>query len=263
MAQHRPRQPSNQDLRVATPYTSHSVRRELRRTYLAVTLLGSIGTVGAFACAIFRWYFAYHHFGPAVVGRWTTPALILSSVFAAIGAMGLILYLSARSYRVTTNEIRVQITNRKHAVSIPWDDIEFVRSSSIRYGLAKFEWGNRSTLWIHTSNDQIFRFTNNLMDFNSLAETVKANLYPRYLARYRQDLNQGQSIDFGPIQLTPKSIVFGRRKCHWSALAGVSLARGRLTITANEGQRMKSYSIPSRKIPNSDLCAQLIQNIEY
>ncbi|MCK4741567.1 MAG: hypothetical protein KAS80_04735 [Anaerolineales bacterium] len=248
---------------MATPYTSHPVKLELLRTYLAVTTLGFIGAIASFTWAIFRWYFAYHHFGPAVVGRWTTPALILSLVLAVIGAIGLVLYLSARSYRVTTNEISVHITKRNHAVSIPWEEIEFVRSSSIRYGVARFEWGNRSTLWVHTSNGQVFRFMNNLMDFNSLAEAVKAALYPRYLARYRKDLNQGQSIDFGPIQLTPNGIVFGRKECHWSTLEEVSLARGRLTITAKEGQRMKSYSIPARKIPNSDLCAQLIQNIEY
>jgi hypothetical protein len=248
---------------VATPYTSHPVRRELRRRYLALTMVGSIGAIGAFACAIFRWYFAYHHFGPAVVGRWTTPALVLSLVLGAVGTIGLILYLSARSYQVFTDETSLQITKRNHTVSISWGDIEFVRSSSIRYGLAKLEWGKRSTLWVHTSNHQIFRFTNNLMDFNGLAETIKANLYPRYLARYRQDLNRGQSINFGPIQLTPNGIIFGRKECHWSALAGVSLARGRLAITLNDGQRMKSYSLPARKIPNSDLCAQLIQNIEY
>jgi hypothetical protein len=248
---------------VATPYTSHPVKLELLRTYMAVTTLGFIGAIAAFIWAIFRWYFAYHHFGPAVVGRWTTPALILSLVFAATGAIGLILYMSARSYRVTTNEINVLIKKRNHAVSIPWEEIKFVRSSSIRYGVAKLEWGNRSTLWIHTSSGQVFRFVNNLKDFNSLAETVKANLYPRYLAHYRQYLNQGQSIDFGPVQLTPNGIVFGRKECHWSELEGVSLARGRLTITVNRGPRMKSYSIPARKIPNSDLCAQLIQNIEY
>ena len=248
---------------MATPYNSHPVKLELRRTYLAVTMLGFIGAIAAFAYAIYRWYFAYHHFGPAVVGRWTTPALILALVLAAIGAIGLILYMSARRYRVITNETSLQIRKRNHAVSIPWEEIEFVRSSSIRYGVAKFEWGNRSTLWVHTSNGQVFRFVNNLMDFNSLAETIKANLYPRYLTRYRQDLNQGQSIDFGPIQLTPNGIVFGRKECHWSALEGVSLARGRLTITMKDGKQMKSYSIPARKIPNSDLCAQLIQNIEY
>ena len=248
---------------MATPYTSHPVKHELLRTYLTVAALGFIGAIAAFIWAIFRWYFAYHYFGPAVVGRWTTPVLILSLVLAAMGAIGLILYLSARSYRVTTNEISVLITKRNHAVSIPWEEIEYVRSSSIRYGVAKLDWGNRSTLWIHTSNDQVFRFANNLTDFNSLAETVKANLYPRYLAHYRQYLNQGQSIDFGPVQLTPNGIVFGRKECHWSALEGVSLARGRLTITVKNGPRMKSYSIPARKIPNSDLCAQLIQNIEY
>lgn len=248
---------------MATPYTSHPVKLELLRTYLAVTTLGFIGAIAAFTWAIFRWYFAYHHFGPAVVGRWTTPALILSLVLAAISAIGLILYMSARRYHVITNETSLQIKKRNHAISIPWEEIEFVRSSSIRYGVARFEWGNRSTLWVHTSNGQVFRFMNNLMDFNSLAEAVKAALYPRYLARYREDLNQGQSIDFGPIQLTPNGIVFGRKECHWSTLEDVSLARGRLTITAKEGQRMKSYSIPARKIPNSDLCAQLIQNIEY
>ncbi len=248
---------------MATSYTSHPIKLELRRTYLAVTMLGLIGAIAAFAYAIYRWYFAYHHFGPAVVRRWTTPALILTLVLAAIGAIGLILYLSARSYRVVTNETSLQIQKRNRAISIPWEEIEFVRSSSIRYGLAKFEWGNRSTLWVHTSSGQVFRFVNNLMDFNSLAEAVKAALYTRYLARYREDLNQGRSINFGPIQLTPNGIVFGRKECHWSTLEDVSLARGRLTITANEGQRMKSYSIPARKIPNSDLCAQLIQNIEY
>ncbi len=248
---------------MATPYNSHPVKLELRRTYFAVTMLGILGAIAVFAYAIYRWYFAYHHFGPAVVGRWTTPALILSLVLAAFGAIGLILYLSARSYRVTTNEKSVLITKRNHAVSIPWEEIEFVRTSSIRYGIARLEWGNRSTLWIHTSNGQVFRFANNLTDFNSLAETIKANLYPRYLAHYRQDLNQGQSIEFGPVQLTPNGIIFGRKECHWSALEGVSLTRGRLTITMKDGKQMKSYSIPARKIPNSDLCAQLIQNIEY
>ena len=253
----------DQDLNVATPVTSHPVRPGIRRTYLAVTLLGFLTAVAAFVWAISRWYFAYHNYGPAVVGRWTAPALILASVLTIVGVIGLLLYLSSRSYFVITNEAGVQIKKLYKKASIPWEDIDFVRSSSIHYGAAKLEWGKRSTLWLHTSSGGTFCFTNNLMDFNNLAETIKANLYPRYLEQYRQNLNQGQSIDFGPIQLTPRGIVIGRKKCDWSMIKDVSLARGRLTITTKDEQRKKVYSLPVRKIPNSDLCAHLIQNIEY
>ena len=49
MAQLRPIKPQNQDRRVTTPQTSHSVKLELLRTYLAVITLGLIGAIAAFA----------------------------------------------------------------------------------------------------------------------------------------------------------------------------------------------------------------------
>jgi hypothetical protein len=217
----------------------------------------------AFLWAIFRWYFAYHTFGPAVVGRWTIPALILALVFAVVGGSGLILYLSARSYIVVTGEAGVKIMKLYSKISIPWEDIDFIRSSSIRYGAASLEWGKRSSLWLHTSSRRVFRLANNLTDFNRLVDSIKANLYPRYLGQYRHDLNQGKSIAFGPILLTPGGINIGRNTCDWSTIEDVALARGRLTIETRDGEREKVYSFPARKIPNPDLCAQLIQNIEY
>jgi hypothetical protein len=91
---------------------------------------------------------------------------------------------------------------------------------------------------------------------------IKSQIYQGLLERYRETLQGGQRLDFGPLKLTTQEIVMSRAKIPWDQVRGVSLERGRLIILSGVDGSTKT-KIPAKKVLNVDLVVQLIQKMEF
>jgi hypothetical protein len=65
------------------------------------------------------------------------------------------------------------------------------------------------------------------------------------------------------LQCSPNGLTYRKRRYGWNQILSVRLNAGNLVITVKEADRSKDLRIPTKKIANPDLCAQLINNIEY
>jgi hypothetical protein len=93
---------------------------------------------------------------------------------------------------------------------------------------------------------------------SGLVEFIKSQVYPGLLEDYRQKYNQGGPLSFGPLILTAKGIQRKDQMLQWEDLGQVSLGRGILSLELIDGQRVR---IPAHKVPNVEICTQLIEHL--
>jgi hypothetical protein len=242
----------------------HRVRRGLRRGQLigAVTLV-SIAAL-AWAVAVYRAAIAYTEYGPLLIGRWVTPPLILGLVLAALGV-----WLAVRAWRTWGLRVRrhaqgLAVVRGRRGQALAWADVHAVWSRAVRTGLPGLTGSRRLRLEVEASDGRRLRLDDRLEDFEELAGAIKARVYPLLMADYTRSFNDHQVLPFGPVRLGPSGVEDGPRPAlAWNEIRGASLAAGRLQIQTTRTGRHAVISLPAHRVPNVELCAQLIQEIGH
>ena len=218
--------------------------------FAAATLLG-----------FYRWYFAYSHYGPAVVWRWASPAWA-----AAAGLFGLGGILALRAARIARRRLDLYSgglvwREGRRAIALAWADVVHIFTVGVRYGILGFVWGNRLRVTLVPTRGPRLHFSEDLAAADSLLGAIKHSVYPRLLAEARQAFNAGTPLAFGPLVLLRSGIQRGRRHVPWSGVRSAVLDSGRLQLQIADGDATSCLVIPASRIPNADLCLQLIQNL--
>jgi hypothetical protein len=239
----------------------YRLRRELRILYPTTAILGLLGMAATLALGVWRWYFAFRHYGPAVVLRWSTPALWASLGLGIVGLAGLVSTLRTSGLYVSVHPSGLTYKRGRRREAIPWTHIKHIHTAAIRYGLLGLVWGGQITLSLHTVDNRNLRLTQTLSDLKDLVETIKRNVYPSLLSQYRQGLSRDEPVSFGPLSLDRQGIRKGDQTVIWEDLEGVSLSRGVLEIQTHHRTQHSRIRIPTYRIPNIDLCVQLIQHL--
>jgi len=220
-------------------------------------------TFFAFAAAIafgfWRWYFAYANYGPAVVWRWASPAWAAAAALFALGAVQTLraIQVARRRLYLYAGGIVWQVGGRARALA--WAEIAQIYTVMVRYGLFGLVWGSRLRVTLVPSRGRLIHLTEDLADLDTLLQHIKHSVYPRLLAQSRQAFNAGEALPFGPLTLQRDGILRHGRVIPWRAVRTTNLDSGRLTITFTEGQTQSRVRIPVSRIPNADLCIQLIE----
>jgi len=246
---------------LGTLISEHRLRRELAILSSTFAAIGLGGTVIAGIVAIWRWNFAYSHYGPVAIWRWTAPALWAVFCFSLIGLFSLLYVSRSKNLHVCLHASGMTFQRGRRREIILWEEIRSIHTAAVRYGLSSLVWGAQTTLVLHTNNRRKIRLTQVLTDLNSLVETVKHHVYPGLLTGYRQIINQGGSLPFGPLLLTPKGVQRDRQFLGWQEIGKVYLGRGFLSIPSRQNRKSRPIRVPVRQVPNIDLCVQLIQHL--
>ena len=238
----------------------HSLRKEYRTLAVLLTTIGLSTAILSAAIGIYRWYFAYRHFGPAAVARWSGPAVGLSLGATLVGLLGLACLLHLRGSYARVYSGGILIGRRGKVEKIPWDQISAISMASIRYGLPWFAWGISSKVTFHLKPDGERSLSQSLSNLDQLAITAKKYVYPGLLEQYRNSLQQGDAVQFGSIEITRRELVLGKRHYPWSEINKVSLERGFLSIQIRSSRLKRGKRLSTQRIPNIDLCFQLMQH---
>jgi hypothetical protein len=242
----------------------HRVRRGLRRSQL-------IGAVALFALAMLAWtvaayraYLAYTEYGPLLVGRWVTLPLLFGGVLASAA-----LWLSLRAWRTWHMRVRLHanglaLLRGRRGRALIWPEVRALWSRAERTGLPGLAGARRLRLEVEANDGRRIVIDDNLEEFERLTLAIKGRVYPLLMDLYTHAFNDRQAIAFGPIVLGPNGIEDGARSPFaWQEVRGAQLAAGRLTIETTRPGRQAAIRLPAHRVPNVELCAQLIQEIGH
>jgi len=242
--------------------TEFRIRRRMINAYIGLGVLSFLLSGIAILWGIWNWYFAYSHYGPIVVWKWSAGPLWMGLILVFLGSGWFFAAYHARRYRVIIHENGIVDNRWINKCKLPWEDIDGIRTSSERYGLPGIVLGNRTIIWVVPKGGKKIRFPNALEELETFVNMIKSQIYQGLLERYRQTLQGGQPLDFGPLKLTTQEIVMSRTKIPWDQVHDVSLERGRLIIRSGVDGSTKT-KIPAKKVLNVDLVVQLIQKMEF
>jgi hypothetical protein len=233
-----------------------------RRVLAWVGLAASLGAgIISASAGGYRWYLATTQYGPAVVGRWSTPWFIAAAAFAGLGLTIAILLWRSRRLEVGLYGAGLTYQRGRRRLMVPWQDIQRLHASAVRYGIFGLIWGGEMQVRLDLKGGQQVRLTRTLADLPDLVEKIKRNIYPHLLANYTRAFNQGQALEFGPLTLNGDGVARSGRLLPWVDLASADLDRGVLRLTPAQGASARRMRIPAHQIPNFDVCLQLIQNL--
>lgn len=240
----------------------YRVRRNLRRNPLTLALVLCGAGILAWIVAAGRGLVAYIEYGPLLVGRWlSTPFLIGLSLIALAAVFAYRAWRAAR-LRIRLHAGGLAVVRGRRGRALLWDDVRALWSRAVRTGLPGLPGRLHFRLEIEARDGKRLRLDDRLEDFASLAEAVKGLVYPPLLEASSRAFNEGQTLHFGPIHLNRAGITDHRSLSYpWDTVSEARLASGRLVIRASREGKPTEVSIPAHRIPNVEVCTQLIEEI--
>jgi Family of unknown function (DUF6585) len=243
-----------------------SVHAANRRRRLA-SVLGWLALCGgALACGFiggYRWFLATTQYGPAVIGRWSTPWFLAAGGLGAMALVGALLLWRTRGREARVYRAGFTYRLRGQTIQVGWADVVRVHADAVRYGIFGLIWGGDLRLRLDLRDGRQVRLTRALDDLPDLVEKIKRNVFPHLLAGYTRAFNLGQVLSFGPVTLSASGVTHGGRMLPWSEMASAKLDRGVLKLSPISGSAHRPMKVAARQIPNFDVCLQLIQNLGH
>lgn len=239
----------------------HRTRSALRPALIGLAVLGLTGCALALGVGVWRWYFAYSHYGPAVVWRWSGPAWAVATLSALVG--GTALLLLARNPRTLVRVYTHGLTLHRQGrtVWIPWTGIRRIHTFAARKSVAGL------TLEVQRAGDGgggsrgSVRLSQSLEDLDGLGRVIKDRVYPRLLAEYNEALQQGKSLPFGPVVLSSQGVRQGKHSLRWQEMESARLDRGVLAIQAGDQAQRVRIRVAADRLPNLEVFVQLLQQL--
>jgi hypothetical protein len=256
--------PSSAETRSAhTILSQHKLKRNVKRRVFLLLTFSLLTVLGALLWSVYRWYFAFTRFGPAVVWRWSGPAIGISflALLLALYA-GLFLLRYRRRYMYTTSDGLWFVTGDTRR-SIRWPQIASIQNTASKYIWSQPDSGPHMRILLTTIEGETIRIPSFLTAIDEANQIIKANIYPLAMNRYREMMNSGQPLEFGPLQLTSNGVMYRNRMEPWQHFREVRMERGQIMIEFAHPSGNKRISFSARRVPNIDLCVQLLRNIEY
>jgi hypothetical protein len=241
--------------------SEHGLRRELRLVYQYLGFAGLGGALVLFAIGVWRAYLAFQHYGPALVWRWSTLSWIAAAALALVGLGSLFTLWRWYDLKITAHANGMTIQRKRKRFIYFWRHVRIIRTISSRYLLPSLGASPRSEVQLILANRKTVRLTHQVDGLDQLVETIKERVYPRLMGDYVKAFRMGKAIKFGPLILTLDSVKYRRRSIPWDQVRGTEISRGKLDVLWEEGKRSARMSIPTRKIPNVEICFQLIRRL--
>jgi len=108
---------------------------------------------------------------------------------------------------------------------------------------------------LHLRSGQSVHLSHTLDRLPVLITRIKANLYPPLLQGLKQKLNQGGTLQFGPLSIQKDSLSLNSHTYPWSQIPRVSVQSGKLVIELADHKRA---TIALARIPNFELLFQIM-----
>ncbi len=239
----------------------HRIRGAILMRALIFVIISFAGMLFSVGVLIWQWRNAMLNFGPAALWHWITLPLSATLIFALLALISFTLYRHVRQLEIQVSKLGMTFQRGKRLDSINWQDVKQIWTSFERYGVFTFSWANKTEIQVMTEAGKNYKFNQSYEGIDELIEEIKHFVYPNLLENYRLAFNRGEPLTFGPLVLTSDGILKGRKALRWKDLGEIDLDRGSLNLQPFESSKASRLSIQAHKVPNIDLCVQLINHL--
>ncbi|MBN1266590.1 MAG: hypothetical protein JXA25_13935 [Anaerolineales bacterium] len=240
----------------------YRVRKNLVRLYTALTILTMLSLVGSAGWALYAWYFSYVHYGPAAIWNWIKNPLLLSALLLPLLLLFLAQWNRLSQIRVRTHTRGLQILRGQKKINIPWDAVQEIYTTATQYGINGFIWKKKAGIRLATNTARReVTLEADLAEFENLVQTVKSSIYPRIGIAVDKLLASDQPIDFGPLQVSTRSVSVSGSSIPWEDVNTCTLNNGRLHLTYLQKDRERTIRLRSARVPNLDLCYEILKKM--
>jgi hypothetical protein len=250
-------------IRLDQDYSSlqtYRIRNAILIRYLCLSLFGLIGMLVTIIIGVWRWWYVMTHFGPAVLWRWLHPILWTAIGLGVIGGTGLYLLLHTSRQEIQLSPMGITWRKGRNLNISRWVDIENIYITSVQYGILDFAWASRTEIVLHLQKKKRLKISHTFENIERLVDTIKHYVYPLMFEKFRKAFNQGEPVQFGSIVLTSQGVLNGRKALRWKDISKIELQKGRLELHTIEEAGAAKFSFPAHKIPNIDLCLQILHH---
>lgn len=210
---------------------------------------------------ISRWLYAFRTFGPLVVWRFASVWILLAVAILFASSIFWIWLAFGRISAVRPFAEGVEIRRGLRRRAIRWEDVHAIYISATQDQLLGLGIATRASVKLQLAKGKAIKLTSAIEALAELAKSIKQHAYPRMLRGYSHLLQHGKAAKFGSITLTNHGFNWRKRGIPWQFISEAALKDGRLRIIPKPNHKEAPISIAVRKIPNVDLCFQLIQHL--
>lgn len=240
---------------------THRIRNAIIMRSLLLAIIGLLGMIALILIGVWRWQYAASHFGPAVIWRWIAPVIFPALLLALIGIVALIHLLRIRRIEAQVSPMGLTLRKGRNLHAIPWKEVKNTYTIAIRYGILGLMWARKLEIVLQLENGKRIAFNQAFEEIEALMNTIKQYVYPIMFRNLQSAFNQGEPIRFGPLILTSQGVLNGRKALRWQDISQIKMRQGRLLFQPFNHSKGKPFSLPAHKIPDIDLCLQLLHQL--
>jgi hypothetical protein len=243
--------------------SQHQLKKSVERRVILLLIISLVIMLASMLWSIYRWYFAYARFGPAVVWRWSSPAIGIAVLAFLLALYSGLFLLRNRQRKIYTSADGLWLINGQNRSMLDWKNISSIRSTAAHYLWSQKDENPQLRILLRTTDDVLIKVPPYLTSLDEAQQIIKRKIYTSAMNRYREMMKAGQSLAFGPLQLTRRGVIYRKRIEPWQNFREVKIEGGRLEVEFRGSEGTRKISIPAWHVPNIDLCVQLLRNIEY
>ncbi|HJS29361.1 MAG TPA: DUF6585 family protein [Anaerolineales bacterium] len=205
--------------------------------------------VGAYGLQ--RGYYGYSRFGLVAAAAWVTPWLAASAVLIIPLGAWLLYRGMSRSSVLSIHRQGLQARfGRGKEYSITWPSLAGIKYEGVQTFMLFLPQPTVYRLAILPTHGPRLDFEDRFGRLNLLVEEIKKSYYPVKLPVYRQAVNSGRPVAFGPLQLESGGVNLGDDRIPWSEIEGVDVERGNLIfrIKSRKAARLRAFDVPDLEL---------------
>jgi hypothetical protein len=237
-------------------YRGHPIGwRNICVFYLPGILVG----IALLIFSLYRYQFAYAHYGPVVAFSTCLPWFLISSLLCLFVVVAFAIRFQQTKSTISLHQYGVTLgisPYRKRR--LPYQNIGGISTDFKQAGVLHSASSPHLQATLYPLKGNPIRLPTYLQDYPDMISHIKASLYPRLLPALIGSFQANQWVKFGSISIQKQGFRLDRRYTPWKDIKQIQIQNGYLVVTLKD---QKICSVPTRQIPNLELLLHIVHEV--
>lgn len=188
------------------------------------------------------------------------PVMILAGFVLLVGWVMIESWLRSRGLSVQVFADGLVRSQYGKSVVVRWDEIAGVWQAITKHYYNGIYTGTTHAYTVQKADGTQTKFNDTLKNVEELGNTIQQEVTKRLLPRAAATYNNGGTVSFGKLAISPMGLSWGDKSLPWAEIQGVQVNKGVLSVK-KQGKWLKWANIPVATIPNLLVALTLIDRI--